>query len=46
VLKQVEEESTNVTRMVLAWRPRDAGKGLKWWLERLEDPEVRRALLA
>jgi DNA-binding transcriptional LysR family regulator len=46
MLKQVEEESTKVTRMSLAWRPRDAGKGLKWWLERLEDPEVRRALLA
>ena len=46
VLKRVEEESTKVTRMVLAWRPRDAGKGLKWWLERLEDPETRRALLA
>ena len=46
LLKQVEEESTKVTRMVLAWRPRDAGKGLKWWLERLEDPETRRALLA
>jgi DNA-binding transcriptional LysR family regulator len=46
VLKQVEEESTKVTRMALAWRPRDAGKALKWWLERLEDPEVRRALLA
>jgi DNA-binding transcriptional LysR family regulator len=46
VRKEVEEESTKITRMVLAWRPRDAGKGLKWWLERLEDPETRRGLLS
>jgi len=45
IRKQVEEES-NVTRMTLAWRPRDAGKGLKWWLAKLEDPRVREALLA
>ena len=46
VRKQVDEESPKATRMSLAWRPRDAGKGLKWWLEKLEDPSVRQAILA
>jgi DNA-binding transcriptional LysR family regulator len=46
VRKQVDEESPKATRMSLAWRPRDAGKGLKWWLEKLEDPGVRHAILA
>jgi DNA-binding transcriptional LysR family regulator len=46
VRKQVDEESPKATRMSLAWRPRDAGKGLKWWLEKLEDPTVRQAMLA
>jgi DNA-binding transcriptional LysR family regulator len=46
VRKQVDEESPKATRMSLAWRPRDVGKGLKWWLEKLEDPTVRQAILA
>ncbi len=46
VRKLVDEESPKATRMSLAWRPRDAGKGLKWWLEKLEDPSVRQAILA
>jgi DNA-binding transcriptional LysR family regulator len=46
VRKEVEEESAKATRMSLAWRPRDAGKALKWWLEKLEEPAVRQALLA
>jgi DNA-binding transcriptional LysR family regulator len=46
VRKQTEEASVKATRMSLAWRPRDAGKGLKWWLEKLEGTEAKRALLA
>lgn len=46
VRKEVEEESPKATRMSLAWRPRDAGKALKWWLEKLEEPAIRLALLA
>jgi DNA-binding transcriptional LysR family regulator len=46
VRKEVEEESTKATRMALAWKPRDVGKGLKWWLERLEEAGVRQALLS
>jgi DNA-binding transcriptional LysR family regulator len=45
VRREVEEE-TRATRMSLAWRPRDAGKGLRWWLEKLEESTVRLALLA
>ena len=45
VRKEVEEDSTRNTRLSLAWRPRDAGKGLRWWLEKLEEPAVRVALL-
>ena len=44
--KKVDDESpTRATRMSLAWRPRDAGKALKWWLEKLEESTVRQALL-
>jgi DNA-binding transcriptional LysR family regulator len=46
VVKQVEAESEKVTRLSLAWRARDAGKALKWWLSRLEEAPVRQALLA
>jgi len=40
------EEARERTRLYCAWRPRDAGKALKWWVSRLEDPAVRAALLA
>jgi DNA-binding transcriptional LysR family regulator len=46
VRKEVEEDSIKTTRISLAWRPRDAGKALRWWLEKLEEPTVRVALLA
>lgn len=46
VRRQTEEGSATVTRLSLAWRTRDVGKGLKWWLARLEEPGVRQALLA
>lgn len=46
IRKSVEDETDKVTRMTLAWRARDVGKGLKWWLAKLEEAEVRRALLA
>lgn len=41
----VEEPKSN-SRLHLAWRPRDAGKALKWWVARLEDAGVREGLLA
>jgi DNA-binding transcriptional LysR family regulator len=46
VRKQVEEENEKTTRLCLAWRARDAGKALKWWLARLEHPAVKQALFA
>jgi DNA-binding transcriptional LysR family regulator len=45
VIKQVEEPKPPLP-MSIAWRPRDAGKALKWWVARLEDERVRDALLA
>jgi DNA-binding transcriptional LysR family regulator len=45
VEKQVEEPKPALP-MSVAWRPRDAGKALKWWTARLEDERVRAALLA
>ena len=45
VVLQVEEPKPN-TRLHCAWRPRDAGKALKWWVARLEEPAVRERLLA
>jgi phage baseplate assembly protein gpV len=46
VRKQVEDESEKITRLSLAWRSRDTGRALKWWLARLEEPAVKQALLA
>jgi len=40
------EEARERTHLQIAWRPRDAGKALKWWVAKLEDPAVRAALLA
>jgi DNA-binding transcriptional LysR family regulator len=46
VQKAVEDDSEKVTRLSLAWRARDTGKALKWWLARLEDPAVKQQLLS
>jgi len=32
--------------MVVAWRPGNAGKALKWFVKRLDDEDIRQALLA
>jgi DNA-binding transcriptional LysR family regulator len=40
------EEPKPKTRLYCAWRPRDAGKALKWWVAKLEDAGVRERLLA
>ena len=40
------EEPRPKSRLYFAWRPRDAGKALKWWVAKLEDPRVREGLLA
>jgi DNA-binding transcriptional LysR family regulator len=40
------EEPKPRSRLYCAWRPRDAGKALKWWIAKLEDAGVREALLA
>jgi DNA-binding transcriptional LysR family regulator len=40
------EEPKPRTRLYCAWRPRDAGKALKWWVARLEDASVRERLLS
>jgi DNA-binding transcriptional LysR family regulator len=39
------EEPKSKTRVHFAWRPRDAGKALKWWVAKLEDEKVRERLL-
>ena len=39
------EEPKGRTRVHSAWRPRDAGKALKWWVAKLEDERVRERLL-
>jgi len=47
VAKQVRRPA-RVSRMYYAWResgPLGPGKGLQWWLDRLERPATRRALL-
>jgi hypothetical protein len=46
VTKIVEAETEKVTRLSLAWRARDSGKALKWWLARLDEAAVRQALLS
>jgi DNA-binding transcriptional LysR family regulator len=45
VVKPVEEPRPSLPTS-LAWRPRDAGKALKWWVTRLEDEKVKAALFA
>lgn len=39
------EESRERSRLYCSWRPRDAGKALKWWVAKLEEAGVRAALL-
>jgi len=45
VRKHVEDESDKATRLSLAWRSRDTGRALKWWLTCLDDPVVKQTLL-
>jgi DNA-binding transcriptional LysR family regulator len=45
LVKLEVEEPKPRTRVHFAWRPRDAGKALKWWVAKLEDEEVRERLL-
>jgi DNA-binding transcriptional LysR family regulator len=40
------EEPKPKTRLYCAWRPRDAGKALKWWVAKVEEAGVRERLLA
>jgi len=44
VLLEVEEPKPR-TRLSVAWRARDAGKALKWWVGKLEDEKARAMLL-
>ena len=40
------QRSARLVRLTYAWRSSDsAGRGLQWWLGRLESPATRRALL-
>ena len=45
LVKLEVEEPKPRTRVHFAWRPRDAGKALKWWVAKLEDETVRERLL-
>ena len=45
LVKLEVEEPKPRTRVHFAWRPRDAGKALKWWVAKLEDEKVRERLL-
>jgi DNA-binding transcriptional LysR family regulator len=45
VAKEVEEEKPQ-GRMHYAWRTRDRGKALLWFVKRLEEPAIREALSA
>ncbi len=40
------EETKPTAQLYIAWRPRGAGKALKWFLSRLKEDAVRAALLA
>lgn len=44
VIKEVEEQMPG-ERVDYAWRPAEKGRGLRWFLKRLEDPGVRAVLL-
>jgi DNA-binding transcriptional LysR family regulator len=45
LVKLEVEEPKPRTRVHFAWRPRDAGKALKWWVAKLEDEKVQEGLL-
>ena len=46
VAKTVQRSSHRLVRMSYAWRTgAGPGRGLQWWLEQLEQPATRRALL-
>lgn len=45
IAKEVEEEKPE-NRLHYAWRTRERGKALAWFLKRLEEPETRAALAA
>lgn len=45
VVRQIEEPKPSLP-ISLAWRPREAGKALKWWVARLEEERTRTILLA
>jgi DNA-binding transcriptional LysR family regulator len=46
VRKQIDDGTEKLTRLSIAWRARDTGKALKWWLQRLDDPGVKQELLS
>jgi hypothetical protein len=39
------EGTKSLTNVYLAWHPRQAGKALKWFLERLRDKAVQQYIL-
>jgi DNA-binding transcriptional LysR family regulator len=45
VVRPVQEPKPSQP-MSLAWRTRDAGKALKWWVVKLEDEKIKAALFA
>ena len=45
VALEVEDPKAR-SRLHFAWRQRDAGKALKWWVSRLEEASVRERLLS
>jgi hypothetical protein len=40
------EEARPVGRIFCAWHSGDAGRALRWFVKRLDDPRLRRQLLA
>jgi hypothetical protein len=44
VIKEVEEHNPE-ERAGYAWRTGEKGRALRWFVKRLEDPQVRAALL-
>jgi hypothetical protein len=46
VAKPVQRSTERMVRMRYAWRTAGAtGRALQWWLQQLEKPATRRALL-
>lgn len=44
IIKKIEKEKPSAN-LALAWRIHDAGKAVKWFIEKLKDPEIVRSLL-